>query len=81
MVEQVTACAVRDLSEFSNSTAAEEDNEPKPIAPVDDVDQCLEAVADLALDIGYFSDLVAAERRLAMIRAWIEREMARYEDL
>ncbi|MBU6506048.1 MAG: hypothetical protein KGI92_10220 [Alphaproteobacteria bacterium] len=51
------------------------------MAPIDDIDQCLEAVADLALDIGYFSDLVAAERRLAMIRAWVQREMARYEDL
>lgn len=81
MVEQVAICAVRDLSETSYSTAPEGETEPKPIAPVEDIDQCLEAVADLALDIGYFSDLVAAERRLAMIRAWVQREMARYEDL
>lgn len=81
MVEQAAACAVRDLSETSYPSAPERDTEPKPIAPVDDIDQCLEAVADLALDIGYFSDLVAAERRLAVIRAWIQREMARYEDL
>ena len=81
MVEQVAAVAVRDLSENSYPTAPEGEPEPKPIAPVDDIDQCLEAVADLALDIGYFSDLVAAERRLTMIRAWVQREMARYEDL
>ncbi|MDE1930006.1 MAG: hypothetical protein KGI43_00470 [Alphaproteobacteria bacterium] len=81
MVEQVAAVAARDLSETSYPTAPEGETEPKPIAPVDDIDQCLEAVADLALDIGYFSDLVAAERRLAMIRAWVQREMARYEDL
>jgi len=81
MVEHVAACAVRDLSETNYPAAPEGEAEPKPIAPVDDIDQCLEAVADLALDIGYFSDLVAAERRLAMIRAWVQREMARYEDL
>ncbi|MGH7013542.1 MAG: hypothetical protein ACREEL_05200 [Stellaceae bacterium] len=51
------------------------------MAPIDDVDQCLEAIADLALDIGYFSDLVLAERRLAMIRQWVQREIARCEDL
>jgi len=81
MVEQVAACAVRDLSDGSYSNESGGEIEPKPVAPIDDVDQCLEAVADLALDIGYFSDLVAAERRLAMIRAWVQREMARYEDL
>ncbi|HEV2264788.1 MAG TPA: hypothetical protein VGR79_09670 [Stellaceae bacterium] len=81
MVEQVAVCAARDLSETSYSTAPEGEDEPKPITPVDDIDGCLEAVADLALDIGYFSDLVAAERRLAMIRAWVQREMARYENL
>lgn len=81
MVEQFAAVAARDLSETSYPKTSEGETEPKPIAPVDDIDQCLEAVADLALDIGYFSDLVAAERRLAMIRAWVQREMARYEDL
>jgi len=81
MVEQVAACAVRDLSDSSYSNESRGEVEPQPVAPIDDIDQCLEAVADLALDIGYFSDLVAAERRLAMIRAWVQREMARYEDL
>jgi hypothetical protein len=81
MVEHVAVYAARDLSETSYPNESGGDVEPKPALPIVDVDQCLEAVADLALDIGYFSDLVLAERRLAMIRQWVEREIARYEDL
>ncbi|HYL31691.1 MAG TPA: hypothetical protein VEU53_00920 [Stellaceae bacterium] len=81
MVEHVAACAARDLSETCYSNESESDIEPKPALPIVDVDQCLEAIADLALDIGYFSDIVLAERRLTMIRQWVEREIGRYEDL
>ena len=81
MVEQVSICAVRDTFETNYPSDAEREVEPKVVAPIEDVDQCLEAIADLALDIGYFSDLVLAERRLAMVRQWLQREMARYEDL
>lgn len=81
MGEPVSVCAIRDLSNETYTGGSEREVEPKIVAPIDDVDQCLEAVADLALDIGYFSDLVLAERRLAMIRQWLQREMARYEDL
>ncbi|MGB8182096.1 MAG: hypothetical protein WCF13_06990 [Stellaceae bacterium] len=81
MVEHVAACAARDLSETCYPNEPEGDVEPKPALPIVDVDQCLEAIADLALDIGYFSDLVLAERRLATIRQWVVREIARYEDL
>lgn len=81
MVEQVSVCAVRDTYETAYTSESEREVEPKAVAPIEDVDQCLEAVADLALDIGYFSDLVLAERRLAMIRQWLQSEMARYEDL
>ncbi len=81
MVEHVSVCAVRDIPETSYPNEPEGEVEPKTVAPIDDVDQCLEAIADLALDIGYFSDLVLAERRLAMIRQWVQREIARCEDL
>lgn len=53
--------------------------EPKIVSHINNVDQCLEAISDLALDIGYFSDLVQAERRLSKIRQWLAREMAKYE--
>jgi hypothetical protein len=81
MIEPVSACALRDIAKDDFLGDPEPEVGPKPVLPVDDIDQCLEAVADLALDIGYFSDLVLAERRLAMIRDWIRREMAQYEDL
>lgn len=81
MVEPVSVCALREVSEPNFSDDPVSEVAPKAVLPIEDLDQCLEAVADLALDIGYFSDLVAAERRLAMIRNWIQREMARYEDL
>lgn len=81
MVEQVSVCAVRDTYETTYPNESEREVEPKTVAPIENVDQCLEAVADLALDIGYFSDLVLAERRLATIRQWLQSEMARYEDL
>lgn len=81
MVEPVSICALRDVAEPNFPADPESEVAPRAVAPIDDVDQCLEAVADLALDIGYFSDLVVAERRLAMIRDWIQREMARYEAL
>jgi len=81
MVEQVSVCALRDVSEPDLPGEIESEAAPRAVLPIEDIDQCLEAVADLALDIGYFSDLVLAERRLAMIRQWLQREMARYEDL
>jgi hypothetical protein len=81
MIEQVSVCAVREISQPDIPGDPDTVVAPKPALPVDDIDQCLEAVADLALDIGYFSDLVLAERRLTTIREWIQREMARYEDL
>ncbi|MGH7171035.1 MAG: hypothetical protein ACRELG_12215 [Gemmataceae bacterium] len=80
MIEQVSV-AVRDVSQPSFLGDPETEAVPKPAVPVNDIDQCLEAIADLALDVGYFSDLILAERRLATIRDWIVREMARYEVL
>ena len=68
---------------YDMSDAPETDHaggiEPKIVSHINDVDQCLEAISDLALDIGYFSDLVQAERRLGKIRQWLAREMAKYE--
>lgn len=81
MVEQVSVCAIREVSQPEFSGDLESEIAPKPAVPIDNIDQCLDAVADLALDIGYFSDLILAERRLALIRDWIQHEMARYEDL
>jgi hypothetical protein len=81
MVEPVSVCALREVAEPSFPGDPESEVAPKAVGPIEDIDQCLQAVADLALDIGYFSDLVAAARRLAMIRVWIRSEMARYEDL
>ncbi len=81
MVEPAALCARRDLFISDYPGESESEVEPRAITPIVDVDHCLDAIADLALDVGYFSDLVLAERRLAAIRQWLEREMARYDDL
>jgi len=53
------------------------DLEPQPLWPIETVEQCVAAIEDLALDVGYFVDLVQAARRVDAIKNWIAREKAR----
>lgn len=64
---------------FTGARSLAHDLEPRPILPIETVDQCVEAIEDLALDVGYFVDLVQATRRVDAIQNWIAREKARLE--